>query len=81
MITDHIPGPIMEIMTMRRIKPGRHITASTNLCTIKSRVPPMYPLTIPMKTAMNVVIVDEVRPTISETRAPKMIRLSMSLPI
>ena len=35
------PGPVSEMMTIINIKPGKHITASTNRCTIRSNVPPM----------------------------------------
>jgi hypothetical protein len=35
------PAPTSEIMTIINIKPGKHITASTNLCTTKSNVPPI----------------------------------------
>ena len=44
MIICHKPGPTIEIRTMRITKPGRHIKASTNLCTIRSNLPPIYPL-------------------------------------
>ncbi|MBA7681578.1 hypothetical protein ES703_89918 [subsurface metagenome] len=79
-ITCHRPGPNIAIKTIRRIKPGMHITASTNLCTIRSNLPPKYPLSIPINAVRSVAIVAAAKPTIIETRAPKMTRLSMSRP-
>ncbi len=36
------PGPVSEMRwPIINIKPGKHITASTNRCTIRSNVPPM----------------------------------------
>ncbi|MBA7611302.1 hypothetical protein ES703_18522 [subsurface metagenome] len=80
MITDHIPGPIIEIMTIRTTSPGRHITPSTNLCSVRSSLPPMYPDTMPIIVARSILIVVAAKPTIIEIRAPKMTRLSMHRP-
>ncbi|GAI62196.1 unnamed protein product [marine sediment metagenome] len=69
-ISGIIPGPTREITTIRRIKPGMHIMASTNLCTIRSNLPPIYPLIIPIVLPMSAPIVVAERPTITEIRAP-----------
>ncbi|GAI53475.1 unnamed protein product, partial [marine sediment metagenome] len=46
----HILGPMMDIMTIRRINPGMHIQASTILCVTRSNLPPIYADNIPATT-------------------------------
>jgi hypothetical protein len=80
MITCNIPGPIMEIKTRRKSSPGMHCTASTTLCTIRSSLPPIYPVTVPIIKEITVAMVVAAKPTITEIRAPKMTRESTSRP-
>ncbi|MBA7591996.1 hypothetical protein ES708_34167 [subsurface metagenome] len=74
------PGPMIEIKTIRRIRAGMHKVASTNLCTIRSSLPPMYPDRIPITKRIITEIVVADKPTITEIRAPKMTRESRSRP-
>ncbi|MBA7703347.1 hypothetical protein ES703_112132 [subsurface metagenome] len=80
MISCNVPVPTREIMAIRRISQGRHITPSTNLCTIRSNLPLMYPDRIPIITETIVARVVAAKPIITEIRAPKMTRLSISRP-
>ncbi|GAI62880.1 unnamed protein product [marine sediment metagenome] len=64
------PAPIIEITTIRRIKRGMHIKASTNLCAIRSNLPPKYPDRPPNTIEMTIEIAVADKPTITETRAP-----------
>jgi len=79
-INENIPCPRRDIINMRIISQGRHMTPSTNLCTIRSNLPPKYPHSIPIVVAISVLRVVAAKPTIIEIRAPKMIRLSRSRP-
>ncbi|MBA7691888.1 hypothetical protein ES703_100443 [subsurface metagenome] len=69
-ITCQRPGPIRETAIMRIIRTGKHNQASTNLCTIRSNLPPMYPDTTPIIKSRIVAIIEAAKPTITEIRAP-----------
>ena len=70
MITCHIPGPTIEISTIIRISGGIHIQASTILCIIKSKAPPIYALSIPIIVDKTTEMAAPINPTITEIRAP-----------
>ncbi|MBA7689503.1 hypothetical protein ES703_98011 [subsurface metagenome] len=80
MINPGIPRPTRDIMTIRIGSQGMHIQASTNLCTIRSNLPPMYPHRIPIIVERSVARAVAAKPTITEIRAPRMTRLSRSRP-
>ena len=69
-ITGTIPGPVMEMRTMRMRMPGKHSQPSMNLCTTRSKAPRRYPQSMPRMVAMIVAMVVEASPTITEVRAP-----------
>ena len=66
----------MAIMVNNRSNPGKAFQASTNLCTIRSNLPPMNPEMPPIRVLMKILMVVTARPTSTEMRAPKISRLS-----
>ncbi|MBA7590992.1 hypothetical protein ES708_33137 [subsurface metagenome] len=71
---------MIETRMIRTIRPGKHIQVSTNLCAIRSNLPPRYPDTIPITAETVVARVEPIKPTVTEIRAPKIMRDSMSRP-
>ena len=69
-ITVHKPAPMIAEKTIRRIKVGMHITVSTDLCNIRSSLPPKYPEATPINVETIVDKAAPVKPTMTEMRAP-----------
>ncbi|GAI06250.1 unnamed protein product [marine sediment metagenome] len=71
----------MDITVKYRKSAGKHIMASTNLCTAMSNFPPMNPDRVPTIIATNTQRPEAPSPTITEVRAPKITRLNTSRPM
>ena len=74
------PLPTIDMMVSNSSRPGIAIQASTNRCTTRSNLPPKNPEAPPISTATTTLTAVAVRPTINDSRAPWMMRLSTSRP-
>ena len=75
-----MPRPAIDMMVSSSSSPGNAIQASTKRCVTRSRRPPMKPVVPPISTATTTVRTVAASPTVSDSRAPWMRRLSRSRP-
>ena len=75
-----MPRPAIDMIVSSNSSPGNAIQASTKRCVTRSSRPPMKPVVPPISTATTTVRAVAVSPTVSDSRAPWMRRLSRSRP-